>query len=76
MTSSIRVGRTIYPPSLTVMGFILVKLWKGEGGGGNFPTPEDKKGIDRVNNLIFGYLIASFEKVSSGSGHMFFFDIR
>ena len=49
---------------------------EGGGGGGNFPTPEDKKGIDRVNNLIFGYLIASFEKVSSGSGHMFFFDIR
>ena len=41
------------------------------GGGGDFPAPEDKKGIDRVNNLIFGYLIASFEKVSSGSGHVF-----
>ena len=45
-------GRTIYPPSLTVMAFILAKLWR-EGEGTISPlAPKGTKKARFCNNLL------------------------
>ena len=36
-------GRTIYPPSVIALTFILAKVWSGGGAEVEFPPPPKKK---------------------------------